>query len=85
MQSCADEQNAFNIEIYVEWIIITVFRIMSENWKLLDQFLNSKYLQVNFNVATFHRVEVSQEFLDLQIIPELVTRVKSISLKLLIR
>lgn len=58
---------------------------MGENWKLLDQFLNSKYLQVNFNVATFHRVKVSQEFLDLQIIAELVTRVKSISLKLLIR
>lgn len=65
--------------------MITVFRIMGENWKLLDQFLNSKYLQVNFNVATFHRVKVSQEFLDLQIIPGLVTRVKSISLKLLIR
>lgn len=58
---------------------------MGENWKLLDQFLNSKYLQVNFNVATFHRVKVSEEFLDLQIIPGLVTRVKSISLKLLIR
>lgn len=58
---------------------------MGESWKLLDQFLNSKYLQVNFNVATFHRVKVSQEFLDLQIIPGLVTRVKSISLKLLIR
>lgn len=65
IQSCTNVQNTFNIEIYVEWIIITVFRIIGKNWKLLDQFLNSKYLQVNFNVATFHRVKVSQEFLDL--------------------